>query len=341
MPRGVPTPAAVRELIVKLRHDDEMSIRAIAEHVKRHKSVVSDILAKYDKCNSTTAGISSGRPRITSKTDDNTLVRLSKKDRFQTAASISREVGHNHGMQVSRNTVSRRLKEAGLNSRSPAVKPLISKKNRIARQSFAAKHVVWSDDDWAKVYFSDESKFNLFGSDGKRYVRRSAGERLSKNCVKSSVKFGGGSVMVFGMFSASGTGPLVRMQGKINAKVYKELLQMHVVPFLKSSSSENPIFMQDNAPCHTAKLVKSFLQEEEVDVLDWPAQSPDLNPIENLWKVLGERTMKSNPKNINDLWITLQAEWSKITPEECSHLVMSCSRRCQAVIDSKGYHTKY
>ena len=341
MPRGVPTPASVRELIVKLRHDDQMSIRDIAEHVKRPKSVVGDILAKYDKCNSTAAGISSGRPRITSKNDDNTLVRLSKKARFKTAAAISREANESHGMQVSRKTVSRRLKEADLHPRSPAVKPLISKKNRNARLSFAAKHVLWTDDDWAKVYFSDESKFNLFGSDGKRFVRRSAGERLSKNCVKSSVKFGGGSVMVFGMISASGTGPLVRLQGKINAKVYKELLLMHVVPVLRSSSSQNPIFMQDNAPCHTAKLVKSFLQEEGVDILDWPAQSPDMNPIENVWKVLGERTMKSNPKNTNDLWTTLQAEWAKITPEECSHLIKSCGRRCQAVIDSKGYHTKY
>ena len=92
MPKGVPTPAHVRELIVKLRHDDQVSIQAIDERTKRPKSVVSDILAKQDKYHSTAAGISSGRPRFTSKTDENTRVKLSKKDRFQTAASISREV---------------------------------------------------------------------------------------------------------------------------------------------------------------------------------------------------------------------------------------------------------
>ena len=111
MPRGVPTPAHVRELIVKLHHDNQMSIRAIAEHVKRPKSVVSNILAKHDKCHSAAAGISSGRPRITSKTDDNTLVRLLKNDRFQTAASTFREISQSHGIYVSRKTVSRRLKE--------------------------------------------------------------------------------------------------------------------------------------------------------------------------------------------------------------------------------------
>ena len=75
--------------------------------------------------------------------------------------------------------------------------------------------------------------------------------------------------------------------------------------------------------------------------MDWPTQSPDMNPIENVWKLLGERTKAKNPGNLDDLWTTLQEEWSKITKEVCSHLVKSCSRRCQAVINNKGYNNKY
>ena len=138
--------------------------------------------------------------------------------------------------------------------------------------------------------------------------------------------------MVFGMISANGTGPLVRLEGRVNAQVYKELLQRHVVPVIKDSPAEDPLFMQDNAPCHTAKLVNSFLDQEEVT---------DLNPIENVWKLLGERTKARNPGNLQDLWTALQDEWAKIIQEECSYLVKSCSRRCEAVFDSKGYHTKY
>ena len=75
------------------------------------------------------------------------------------------------------------------------------------------------------MHFSDELKYNLFGSDGRRFVRRRPGERLAVNCVKSSIKFGGGSVMVWGSMSAEGTGQLVRLQGKVNAQLYKDFHQ--------------------------------------------------------------------------------------------------------------------
>ncbi|KAF2366364.1 Transposase Tc1-like, partial [Trinorchestia longiramus] len=156
---------------------------------------------------------------------------------------------------VSRQTVSRRLHEIGLYARSPRKKTLISKKNQTARLAFAKKHVVWSEGDWQKVFFSDESKFNVIGSDGKQFVRRRIGESLNSNCIKKTVKFGGGSVMVFGMISGQGTSPLVRLNTKVSAAVDKNVLQQYVVPVLQNSGFQNPIFMQDNAPCHNAKVV--------------------------------------------------------------------------------------
>ena len=84
-------------------------------------------------------------------------------------------------------------------------------------------------------------------------MRRSVTERYSPMCIKRSVKYGGGSMMVFGMISAAGPGPLVGLHGRINAAVYKEMLRQHVLPTLRSVASQPAIFMQDNAPCHTAK----------------------------------------------------------------------------------------
>ena len=99
--------------------------------------------------------------------------------------------------------------------------------------------------------------------------------------------------------------------------------------------------MQDNAPCHKAKVVMSYLSEQDFEIMDWPPQSPDLNPIENLWKTLEVKVMERNPTNTEDLWVKLQEEWSKISSEDCQELIRSCSRRCAAVIESKDSFTKY
>ena len=149
---------------------------------------------------------------------------------------------------------------------------------------------------------------------------------LKKNkCLKASVKFGGGSVMVWEMISGDGVGPLVQLQGKLNEGVYKELVKDHVLPELRNSTKQPSIFMQDNAPCHKAMVVMNFLKAENVTVLDWPPQSPDLNPIENIWKTLGEHSKARNPKTTERLWNALQEEWNKITRQDINKLISPCS----------------
>lgn len=133
---------------------------------------------------------------------------------------------------MSRKTVARRLKNAGLHARIPALKPLISKRNQRARLEYTREHVVWTDAQWDTVHFSNKSNFTIFGSEGKIYVRRRTGERLSSQCVKKTIKFDGGSVMVWGMISSAGVGPIIRVHDNINAEIYKRLLQQHVVPRL-------------------------------------------------------------------------------------------------------------
>ena len=99
--------------------------------------------------------------------------------------------------------------------------------------------------------------------------------------------------------------------------------------------------MQDNAPCRKARVVMNFLKAENVTVMDWPPQSPDLNPIENVWKTLEKRSKARNPKRTEQLWNALQEEWNKITQQDINKLIYSCSRRCQSVIEAKWLHTKY
>ena len=99
------------------------------------------------------------------------------------------------GKDMSRHKVSRRLSQVGLKTRSPVVKPLI-RKHKGVKLVFAEEHVTWTDDNWSKTHFSNESKFYLVGSEGHQYVRRRTEDRLLSKFVKKSVKFGGRSVMV-------------------------------------------------------------------------------------------------------------------------------------------------
>ena len=330
----------LRQQVVQMKAKG-MTLSAIAREVGRSKSVISRILHLYNVTNSFKSPKKAGRPRKTNAREDRVMRRMSMGNRFNTAAGIARQFSAVHGKDLSRHTVSRRLRAFGLKAYSAVTKPLISRKNQKARLAFAEEHVVWTEENWSKVHFSDESKFNLFGSDGKHYVRRQTGERLNPKCVKKSVKGGGGSVMVWGMFSAAGVGPLIQLHGRVNANVYQNLLRQHVVPPLRSSPNQPAIFMQDNAPCHTAKRVKQFLETENIEIMKWPAQSPDLNPIENLWKILGDKVMAKKPTTVTELWKRLEEEWTKVTPEQCERLVMSCGRRCAEVIQNNGLYTSY
>ena len=189
------------------------------------------------------------------------------------------------------------------------------------------------------MHFSDEVFVNWLRWEKVRSSK--VGEELSPKCLKASVKFGGGSIMVWGMISGDGVGPLVRLQGKVNAGVYKHLVKDHVLPVLRNSTKQLSIFMQDNAPCNKAMVVMNFLKPDNFTLIDWPPQSLDLNPIQNVWKALGERSKARNPKTTEQLWNALQEEWNKITQQDINKLISSCSRRCQNVIEAKGLHTKY
>ena len=214
---------SVRQAIVKL-HKEKHTIREISEKMKHSKSVVGRVVKSYNDTGKIVNAFKTGRPRKTLAREDRIIQRMSLKDRFKSCTGIKRVMKSTSCVNVSRQTVSRRLQEIGLFNRTLRKKPLVSSKKK--RLEFANRYVIWTYENWAKVFFSDESKFNLFGTDGKNNVKRCIGERLSAKCTKKTVKFGGGSVMVFGMFSSQGTMPLVRLQTCVNVQIYKTLFKI-------------------------------------------------------------------------------------------------------------------
>ena len=150
----------------------------------------------------------------------------------------------------------RRLLEEGFVSRYSAKKPFLTLKMKKKRLQWAKEHKNWTLDDWKSVIFSDESKFNLLNSDGARNVHRKEGERLHVDCVSPSVKFSP-SVMVWGCITSYGLGPLLFLDGTVDSKKYKSIIKNHVVPTIEELTEHvpNPIFQDDSAPCHRAKIV--------------------------------------------------------------------------------------
>ncbi len=101
------------------------------------------------------------------------------------------------------------------------------------------------------------------------------------------------------------------------------------------------IFQQDLTPAHTAKGTKSWFNDHGVTVLDWPANSPDLNPIENLWGIVKRKMRDTRPNNGDDLKATVKETWASIPPQQCHKLITSMPRQIEVVIKAKGAPTKY
>ena len=150
---------------------------------------------------------------------------------------------------------------------------------------------------------------------------------------------------MWGCMRWNGVGKLVEVQGKMDAKQYCEILDEGVVEnFEKLEIPEDEqYFQQDNNPKHTSQLAKKWFSDNRIKVLEWPAQSPDLNPIEHLWEHFKCQLQQyeSPPKGVHELWERVEKEWNKISPEVCQNLIESMPRRIQAVIKAKGGHTKY
>ena len=154
-------------------------------------------------------------------------------------------------------------------------------------------------------------------------------------------KYGGGSLMVWAAFSWHVGGPNVKIDGKIDQHFYNDVITSHTIPFAYENLPLLWTFMHDNDPKHTSRTVKKCLDEENVKVLKWPPQSPDLNPIENLWNDIDKHIQAVKPKNLRELWDETQNAWYSISKERCQGLVESLPRRCAEVIKNKGYPTKY
>lgn len=246
-----------KAVIVALRTEN-LTVRQIAARVGCHNSTVTNLLKKIKAFGSSARSKGTGLQKSSTDADDRMLKRLSLRNRRASAIELKREWFETCGVHTSTRTVQRRLNQLGMFARRPAKKPLLTKTMKRNRYNFAKKHKHWTVEDWRKVIFSDESKFCLNGSDGKRTIRRRKGEKYNDDCLDLTVKYPA-SLMIWGCITSSGLGRFEFVDGIMNAKKYIETLERSLFPTIEEfyENQQTVIFQDDSAPCHRAKTVSS------------------------------------------------------------------------------------
>ncbi|KAG1539738.1 hypothetical protein G6F50_014459 [Rhizopus delemar] len=199
------------------------------------------------------------------------------------------------------------------------------------------------------MVFSDETKVNVFGSDGCKYYWSRPDYALQPYHLDLTVKGGKGSVMVWGCITYDGPGYACWIHdGTMKAVDYVNILETTLMDSLKyyGYNPEDIYFQQDKDPKHTSKLAKQWFVDNNFNsdhIYSWPAQIPDLNPIEHVWHHLKLKlsVYDTKAKGVHELWERIEKEWNTFTVDECRRYIDSMPDRCKAVIKAKGGHTRY
>uniref|UniRef100_A0A672S910 Transposase Tc1-like domain-containing protein n=1 Tax=Sinocyclocheilus grahami TaxID=75366 RepID=A0A672S910_SINGR len=254
-----------------------------------------------------------GRQWVTTPNQDRCLTLHAHRNCFMPAVSLQNDLQDATGVRVSTQTVRRRLHEVGLRTRRPAVRVPLSRAHKLARLQWATEHHRWIMNQWGTVLFTDESRFCVNFLDRRRRVWHRPGERNLPQNVKH-VRIGGSSVMVWGGISMCGRTELVIIEnGSLTGQRYRDEILRSVVRLYAGAMWPDCVLMDDNAGPHRARRVTEYLVEEGISRLEWPARSPDLNPIEHIWEQLQSRVQ----------WTALLEEWQAIPQQNIQNLISS------------------
>jgi transposase len=330
-----------RKLVVDLVNSGK-SYRQVQEQTGIPFTTISSIMKKFKTYQTVNNIKGKGRKRKTTVREDRCILKCVEKNRFISAPELSKTLHETYAIDISPSTVTRRLHESNFKARRPAKKPYLTNKHMKARLEWAKKYQNQSLAFWKKVIFTDESKYNMVSSDGKQTVWRKPGEKFKLSCMRGTVKYGGGNVMIWGSMAWNGAGNMCFIDDRMNGAMYVDILNKH----LKASARKlrlGPkfIFQQDNDPKHTSSTAKQFFTKNKINLLDWPSQSPDLNPIEHLWANIERKLGARRCKKPQELKEKIQQAWNEINPEETKKLVESMPKRIAEVIAARGGPTKY
>jgi len=315
-----------------------LSIREISKKLGIPRSTIHKIVAKYKQTGKVEHLGNNGRPSNLNRSVTQAILQENEKNNNISCRKMAVKMEDVYGIKISYGSVRNYLNELDIHAFTPRKKPMLKENHVIDRFNASKRWIMMPEERVKSMIFSDESKFNLQNSDGNTKVWRKPGTGLERKNINGSLKFGGGSVMVWGCFSYYGTGELTFIDVKMDAPYYCNLLSSKLFQSASKMGLSNYIFVQDNDPKHTSKLAKEFFNENNIEVLPWPAQSPDCNPIENLWGIIKYKIGKKIFTSKKELKEEIMKQWGEITIETCQKLSLSFKKRALAVYRTKGWH---
>jgi transposase len=314
-------------------------VKIIAEHTGHKLDTVYRTLRNFDSRNTVERLEGSGRPKKLNDRDVRTLVKHAKANRRATLGDITNSLPTN----VSERTVRRTLHANGINSRIAKKKPYLSAVHRKKRLDFAKNHQSWSLEQWRKVVWTDEASVELGKNSRTVRVWRRTDEANELECLTPTFKSGRTSIMVWAAITLDKKSALVIMDpGRRTAQDFVD--QVYEGPLLEFlQQCDQPILMEDGASIHRSNAPKVWREAHGVSKLEWPPQSPDLNPIENLWKQLKDAVQKRSAtiKTTADLKSALLEAWNDIEPGRWNVLIDSMPDRVKEVVKAKGGSTRW
>ena len=330
--------------LVSLIEDGHLSHCQVATVLGRTQSVVTRAYQRYRETLQYGRRPGQGRCRCTTAREDRAIGYSCLRRIRACPQELARQHQETTGRPVSRSTVRNRLIEAGLHCRRPAKVSALQARHRVDRRGCDNRYGQWRLPNWRYVMFSDECRISLEGNDDHERVYRRGGRRFAQDTTRSITPYGGGSIMVWAGIMADGRTDLVLIPppGMSAQRYIDEILIPHVLPF-RQRVGERFLLQQDNARPHVAGITQRFCQEHDIALLEHPACSPDLNPIEHAWDELKRRLRKlaRKPRNVHELYIEARRIWNAMPQAYFRTLVSSMPSRCSEVRNARGGNTSY
>jgi transposase len=311
--------------------------RDIAQELHCSENTVALWLTRWNETHALEDAERSGRPRCTTDDTDQKIGLLSDKQPTLAPKDIRRELQ----LPVSPHTISRRLDEIGLFGRVQETEHDLTEFDIQRRLAFANEHLNKSEDWWARVFFSDETHFYL-GHQSRDYVQRPPGHALDPKYTRKENERLQGKVSLWGCICAEGLGHAELYVDTLNAHRYQTILGLNLVSSARQFWPKGQWwFQQDNWTVHTAGTSRAWFDNHGIDLIDWPAWNPDLNPIEELWNDLKRRVYGRHAKSMDELERFVAEEWAATDLHFIARICRNMPQRLQAVIANNGHKIPY